>query len=316
MNFRTSIQIEESPFTIGHTDGLLAMGSCFTEHIGDLLHYSQFDISKNPLGIAYNPISISKQLLMALTHNLEEDGFLRQSQQWIHYDFHSKFSSSNREELVQLINQSIQRVHSTLKDKKIIILSFGTSIVFRHKKTGSIVNNCHKQDAGSFEKIQLSATQMIKAMEIPLKKLKELNPQLEFIFTISPVRHLRFGMKENSVSKAALVWTINELTKQYDYCHYFPSYEIFMDDLRDYRFYGSDMLHPSKEGIKYIWQCFSETYFSKDTIDLNHKIKQIQQGLAHRPFHEASNEHQQFRTNLNNKIEALKTSHPKICWNI
>jgi len=291
------------------------MGSCFTEHVGDLLSHHQFDVLQNPLGIAYNPISISKLLLMSLNNEISEDGFIQEEGHWLHFDFHSKFSGGEQSELNDRLLQKIQTVHSSLKERKLIILSFGTSIVFRHKKTGNIVNNCHKQDAKLFEKIQLSPTQMIKALEIPLQKLKALNPKIEVIFTISPVRHLRFGMKENSVSKAALIWTINEMIKQYNYCHYFPSFEIFMDDLRDYRFYADDMLHPSEEGIRYIWQRFSETYFDNQTVELNRTIDQIQQSLSHRPFREASEKHQKFKANLKAKIQAIKALHPKICWN-
>ncbi len=316
MNFRTAIQIEKTTFNISHLDGILAMGSCFTEHIGQRLFYHQFKINQNPLGISYNPISISKHLLLLAGQACDSESTTEYDGYFFHYDFHSSFFDTSSKALIHQLREKIKAAQSSLARTNVLILSFGTSIVYRHKKNTNIVNNCHKQNADQFEKIQLSPNQMIQALVHSIQKIKELNPELQFIFTLSPVRHLRFGMRENSVSKAALNWAINELCNEHDYCHYFPSYEIFMDDLRDYRFYDSDLLHPSVEGVEYVWNLFSETYFEDHTKNLNQNIHTIQQGLSHRPFHEKSLAHQKFKENLQRKINHLKTSYPEFCWNI
>jgi len=278
--FRTILQPSKSPIEISHRDKVLCMGSCFAEHIGERLIYYKIPTSLNPFGIVYNPISIVESLEYLLKTDFifsEKNNQLVESPiGWNSFTHHGQFSHPQKEIVVEKINTALQETRNFLNNTTKLILTFGTANVFVYKKTGQIVANCHKVPQQEF---------------VILQKLKKSFPHLEVIVTVSPVRHIRDGLVENQRSKATLVMALNHMVEQYDFVHYFPSYELLLDDLRDYRFYKKDLIHPTEMAVDYIWDFFTQTWFSQDTIELNQKIKKIRMAASHRPLKPDSPKH-------------------------
>lgn len=314
MLFRTPVEIPEYRFDINHQHQMISMGSCFAVHISQLLNDNKFRIQSNPTGIVYNPISIANSLSIILEKRFFKHGDLFQHQGlWHSFAHHGAFSDPDTTKCLTKINTVIDQAHQALQTTNRLILTFGTSYVYRNKADGDIVANCHKLPANHFERTQLSIAEIVETLNPALQDCKQLNPNLEVILTVSPIRHIRDGAIENQRSKSTLLLAIHELAQQ-DYIHYFPAYEIMMDELRDYRFYADDMVHPSELAIDYILEKFSTTFFDKDTLALNSKIKKIRQAQAHRAFHPASNEHQQFLNNQIDQLQSLQQKHPELDW--
>ena len=308
--FRTSISKSSYPFGFEHIHPVLCIGSCFTENIGQKLQNHHFPTLINPFGILYNPYSIGNTLeYLFKGQAFSKENLFTGNGLWHSFDHHGYFSNPDQSAALQNINESLQKGSAFLKTTKRLALTFGTSKVFVYKKTQQIVANCHKIPNHQFERRTLSIDTIIKKLGPLFQQLKTNNPELEILLTVSPVRHIRDGLVENQRSKAQLLLASEELSHAFDFVHYFPSYEIMMDDLRDYRFYQADLIHPSEVAIDYIWEHFSQCFFNEETIDLNSKISKIVLAANHRPFHPESPAHQDFIAKQIQLIEILKKNH-------
>lgn len=312
--FRTVMSPTAAAFPIRHTNHLLCIGSCFTETIGGRLRDLRFPTSINPFGIVYNPISMAQCLTRLAQGNqpfgaadLVELGGL-----WHSWEHHGRFSKPTQAECLGEIQAAYADSVDFLKKTDRLLLTLGTAFVYRLKNSGKIVANCHKAPASFFEKEKLSPDQIETALTEALQPLLAANPALRLVLTVSPIRHLKDGFIENQRSKAALVLACEALCAKLERTQYFPSYELLLDDLRDYRFYESDMVHPNKTATDYIWTHFSDTFFAADTQTLNQRIEKIAAGFAHRPFNPDTPEHQLFLENLRARQAELERDLKKL----
>ena len=263
MEFRTTIHPREGEHFMRHSDKMMLMGSCFSDSIGARLKDAMVDVVVNPFGTIFNPLSIASSV-----HKLIDgetiagiDLFLSNGV-WNSYDFHSRFSMANKDAALQRMNDSIATAHEHLKQCQTLVLTLGTAVVYRRRDTGEVVNNCHKVPQHEFTRRLASVDEITDALTSMLTHLHEFNPELRVLFTVSPIRHIADGLEMNSLSKAVLRVAINNVVRaNKEWVRYFPAYEIVIDDLRDYRFYNADMVHPSEVAIEYIWQTFQASYF-------------------------------------------------------
>lgn len=316
-NFRTTLPIEQAPFDINYQSPILCIGSCFTENIGHLLVANKFPTLLNPFGILYNPISIKNSLEILLSEKTytASDLFLHQDL-WRSFDHHSFCSTTNQTQALQIINDQLKAAKAFLQQTKRIILTFGTANVFINQSTGKVVANCHKLPNTNFEKRRLSVAEITAALTPVLQQLKTEHEHLEIIFTVSPVRHIRDGLLENQRSKAILLLALEVLSKALSFTHYFPAYELVLDDLRDYRFFGKDMIHPNDIAIEYIWNYFQQTYFTTKTMATFKQVNKIVKASQHRPFHPETGTHQQFVRKQLAKIDTFSKQYPFINFKI
>ncbi len=311
MDFRLKVRIEPSALRISHEDKLMMLGSCFTENIGKLLAQHKFDIDINPFGITYNPISIVNGLDRIIDgKRMKEEDLFFYNDRWNSYAFHGRFSDESIERTLLGMNKRIEQAAENIQKTNILLLTFGTSFIYRLKTTNEVVNNCHKLPAEQFEYEMVPANEIIKVYVGLLEKLVEINPSLQILLTISPVRHWKNGYFSNNLSKSNLVSVIHYFINRYSNVNYFPAYEILLDELRDYRFYEDDMLHPNKLAIRYIWEKFSEVYFVQETKDMNRELQSIIQAKNHKPFNPNSKSHLKFRKTSLNKINDMKARFP------
>ncbi|HQV77481.1 MAG TPA: GSCFA domain-containing protein [Chitinophagales bacterium] len=309
MEFRTKIQIPISPFFINHSDRILMLGSCFTENIGHRLSYFGFNVHCNPFGILYNPISIFN-VIKRIAHEeyFTENDLYRHQDLFVSFEHHGKFSNTQVNVVLDAINNEIKLARQQLKGAKWLILTLGSSSVYRHIKQDKIVANCHKIPNIEFEKNVLT----IDAIKSAFNSIQHLVKDINIVFTVSPVRHWRDGAIENLRSKSILIECIHQLISENRNCFYFPSYEIMMDELRDYRFYAEDMLHPNEVAIKYIWKQFSSVFFEHQTHEINKEIEKGRLLFQHRVKHENSIENERLKEQKNSFIQTFQHKYPAI----
>ena len=296
-NFRTIFQIQPSKNKISLDSQLLTVGSCFADVVGNQLRDNKLDVLVNPFGTLFNPLSIFKILSPTYTQ-ADEQLYIENQKMWLHYDFHSQFISNSKENLSEQINQTLFAINCQLPTINYLLITFGTAFIYRLLNPQTYVANCHKMPNNLFEKELLSVKDICKSFAVLHKELKEINPDLTIILTVSPVRHTKDGIPENQVSKSILRAACHYLNTDYEDVEYFPSYEIMMDDLRDYRFYKPDLIHPNEVAEQYIFEHFSETYFDEDLKGFTREWASIQTSLNHRPFNEKSENHQAFLKKL------------------
>ncbi len=302
----TPVPIPEYPFGIHHRQQLLSMGSCFAEHVGAYLGARKFQQLLNPFGIIYHPLVLAKLLQQTIDNELPQEQDLFEEQGlWRHYDFHSRYAHHQRDHALASLHNQYERTAEWLKELDTLILTFGTAYGYCLKASGEWVNNCHKQPGALFDKSLASVETMHTAVGQVLKRLKTINPDLQVILTISPVRHLRDGLLENQRSKARLLLTQESLCEELDFVHYFPAYEILLDELRDYRYYTNDLLHPSSLAIEIITERFGKAFFSAETAVLSNDIYRLVQASDHRPLHPDSDAAASFRKQTIAKMEVL-----------
>jgi hypothetical protein len=310
-HFRTDVSTGRSGHSIDHQNKVLTAGSCFADAIGARLLQYKFPVLVNPFGIIYNPISIHKALGYSIRLDAPpQQTYLEHQEVNLNYDFHSDFSSFSRDELAASISRTLQSTHDFLKHASCVLITYGTAWVYTRKTTNEIVANCHKVPAGDFTKSLLTDTAIIESFTVFYESLKAFNPEIKILLTVSPVRHIKETLQLNSVSKAVLRVACHSLSLEFKDVEYFPAYEIMMDDLRDYRFYKSDMLHPSTDAEDYIWQKFGERYFTPETVSLVNRWKDVQAALSHQAFHPTSTSHQKFLKETLRKLEDLKGKLP------
>lgn len=313
MNFRTQVELPEKQVEILHSERIMLFGSCFAENIGNLLVENKFRCDVNPFGILYNPLSIAKalkQLMDGKVYGL--DDLFVSNGEWHSWMHHSSFSASTPEKCLEQINERLKRASDALPTTDWMVITWGTAYVYLHNELKEVVGNCHKQPDRMFSRLKLNVGTLVEECRNILSRLKEINPKMKFLFTVSPIRHAKDGMHGNQLSKSTLLLAIDQLCEKFSYCHYFPSYEILMDELRDYRFYADDMFHPSPMAVDYIWECFCQTYFSKDTLQIMKEWTEIQKALQHKPFRPQSEGYRQFLSQIMLRIERMKQKFPYI----
>lgn len=304
--FRTPVKVMPSKEQIGLKSRLLTQGSCFSDAIGDRLTANKLNTIVNPFGVMYNPDSIHRVLTYSIFNEPVPDHTYLQNQGiCLNYNFHSGLSALTREELSSRLTNTIGATHYGLKDTSWLLITYGTAWVYRRKDTGEIVANCHKVPAAMFSKELMSASDILESFKTFYDHLKRFNDGIKIILTVSPVRHIKDTLELNSVSKSVLRVACHELKEHYDDVDYFPAYEMMVDDLRDYRFYKSDMLHPTEEAEDYIWEKFMERYFNSDLKDFVQLWKELLSALRHKPFHPEIPVHQEFLRKILKQLKAL-----------
>jgi lysophospholipase L1-like esterase len=313
MEFSTKIPIPKSPFLIDYNSKVFSIGSCFAENIAEKFDYYKFQNLSNPFGILFHPVAIEKIFQKTISEEaFTENDLFFHNERWNSFFVHSSLSHRDSREMLLQLQQKQSESLSFLKSASHIFITFGTAWFYRKIETGAIVANCHKVPQKEFTKEILSVTEIEKSIRKITTLVRAVNPEVKIIFTISPVRHLKDGFVENQQSKARLITAVHNFSKEDNQTEYFPSYEIMMDELRDYRFYTEDMIHPNKVAVNYIWKRFSETYFSRDTFLVMEEIETIQRALHHKPFYPESEQHLKFTSQTDSKINSLQNKYPHI----
>jgi len=311
MNFH--LEFSPKPFAqkIKHHHTVLLTGSCFTENIGTKLKQFKFGVLENPNGILFNPVSIA-QSLQSYIHNRQytEADLFYQNESWNSWQHHTRFSHPDKAVCLQRINQSQQQAHQFLKTANWVLITVGSAFVYEFPVSTSadcgVVANCHKVPTDKFTKRLLGIDEIKKRLQEMLEHLFDFNPGVQVIFTISPVRHLRDGFVENNRSKAALIQAIHQLTDMDERLFYFPAYELVIDDLRDYRFYAEDMVHPNYAATNYVWEKFISTCIDESSQALMKEINVINAAKSHKPFNPTSEQHRKFLQSNLEKVMLLE----------
>jgi hypothetical protein len=312
MNFSTKVPLTKSNHPIDYNSRILSLGSCFAENIGDKFQYFKFQIATNPFGIIFNSTSIERIIERIVNQELftEKDIFFH-NECWHCFEVHSELSHHDKEAFIENLNVILKSTQKQITLSTHIIITLGTSWVYRNIETNEIVANCHKVPQKQFTKEILSVESIQQSLENILTLVTTINKKVKFIFTVSPVRHIKDGFNENTVSKSHLIAAVfATANRQSSSINYFPSYEIMMDELRDYRFYTKDMLHPNQTAIDYIWIKFFENYIAEKEFQTMQEVCDIQKALHHKPFNPNSESHQKFLKNVTQKINILATKNP------
>lgn len=321
MELQTKIPFEkESKNQIGYDSNVLLLGSCFSDNIGKKLDYFKFQNLKNPFGILFQPKAIETLVENAINQKeySEKDIFFH-NEQWQCFDAHSKLSHTSKEDLLNDLNAKIKLTNKQIQESTHIIITLGTAWMYRFIESDTVVANCHKVPQKQFEKELLSIDEIIQSLKNIVTQIGHVNSKASIIFAVSPVRHLKDGFIENTQSKAHLITVIHQFLNQKSpivnlKLSYFPSYEIMMDELRDYRFYTEDMIHPSQTAVNYIWERFKFVWIADTSFKIMEEVGTIQKGIQHKPFNPDSEAHEKFLNALELKKEKLKKRHPNIVF--
>lgn len=317
MKFRYEFDIKKLPEPITHHHELLLVGSCFTENIGEKLNHYKFSTLQNPHGILFNPVSVAEALTDYVENKLytEEDLFYL-NEAWHSWKHHSRFSGVTKEDALQKINSSIAAAHQFLKTTDYVFITLGSAWVYilTEKaiiaRKGAVAANNHKAPADWFRRRLMTPEEVLQALDNMIHRLFRFNPTLKIIFTISPVRHLREGAVENNRSKAALIQAVHHLVDKFDKLYYFPAYELVIDDLRDYRYYAEDLVHPNYFATQYVWEKLMNACMDEKTKRLMEEIHTINLAYHHKPFNAASEAHFFFKQKMLDKISSLEHQFP------
>ena len=314
MKLQTQIPIEkQNRNQIDYDSKVLLLGSCFSENIGNKLNYFKFQTLQNPFGILFHPLAIENLITKSINEEVYTDASVFENNNlWQSFEAHSELSSTQKETVIDNLNTAVTETNQFLKEASHIIITLGTAWVYRHIASDAIVANCHKVPQKKFLKELLSVEEITESLNAIITLVKDVNPKANIIFTVSPVRHLKDGFVENTQSKSHLICGIHQVVDKRNQTFYFPSYELMMDELRDYRFYKADMIHPNEVAIDYIWEKFTETWLKEAAFATMKQVDTIQKGLQHKPFQEASEEHQQFLKKLQEKIKTIQHQFPFI----
>lgn len=305
--FRTEIHPQPSDLKINLSHKILSMGSCFSEHIGKKLAFYKFMALINPFGTIYNPLSLFRLIEFSLTDKKPEAwSYLHHQGIFRNYYFHSDISAVNEEDFHQKIKNTFNEVKVFASKADVLVFTFGSAIGYKLKNNNETVANCHKVPSREFEKYMLTPDAIAEGFKGIYRILKQVNPNIRFILTVSPDRHLKETLELNSVSKATLRLATEDLQNTLEGVSYFPSYELMIDDLRDYRFYKEDMVHPTEQAVDYIWNKFSETHIDKKTLGFIAEWEKIMKSLQHKPFNPGTEEHHLFIKKTKEKLETFK----------
>jgi hypothetical protein len=310
MEFRRELEVKPFQEKINIRDRIMLVGSCFTDKLGDKLAHHRFSTLQNPNGILFNPVSIANAVSSYVAHRKygKEDIFFKE-EWWTSWDHHSMFSHADPDMLLDMINRSQDQAHAFLKQAKWLVITLGSAWVYQ-LADGHVVANCHKVPTDKFRKSLLPVEEVLSVLDNMLHRLFIFNPSLRIIFTISPVRHLRDGFVENNRSKAVLIQAVHHLVDKFNKLSYFPAYELIIDDLRDYRFYAEDMVHPNYQATEYVWQKFIGACIDDESLRFMKEISPVNAAIAHKPLFPDSNAHQQFRMKMLERVRDLQKTYP------
>lgn len=317
MDFHLEFTPKPFPVTIRHPDKLMLAGSCFTENIGDKLLAHKFTVLQNPNGILFNPVSVKEAFENYINNKaIEADELFHLNEGYHSWQHHSRFSAVTTAEAVNKINTSTQQAHQYLKTADWLIITYGSAWVYEltaaaaNATVGNVAANNHKAPASWFNRRLLSNKEVVEIVNTTVTQLQQCNPALKIIFTISPVRHLREGFIENNRSKAALIHAVHNATEQFNNVFYFPAYELVIDDLRDYRFFAEDMVHPNYAATNYVWEKFVAACIDAPSQELMKQINEINAAVNHKPFNESSAAHQTFKLKYWNILQSMQQKYP------
>ena len=319
MKFRFELDVKKLTTPITHQHKLLLIGSCFTENMGEKLEKFKFTTLQNPHGILFNPVSVAE----ALTDYVEarryaEADLFHYNEAWHSWRHHSRFSGIVADEALKKINHSIQEAHAFLKETEFVFITLGSAWTYSltekalNANPGNVAANNHKAPADWFSRRLLSMEDVLRVLDNAIHRLFLFNPKIKIIFTISPVRHLRDGAVENNRSKAVLISAVHHLVNKFDRLHYFPAYELVIDDLRDYRFYSEDLVHPNYFATQYVWEKFVGACLDDRTQKLMDEIQAINIAFQHKAFNPSSQQHQKFLQTYYSKTKALQEAYPHL----
>lgn len=311
MDFQTKVPVGEFKPALTYDSKVVLLGSCFVEHIGAKLDYYQFQNLVNPFGIIFNPVSISLLLERAVNKRMfTADDFFFSNGRWHAFELHSDCSRADRDLAMMHANQGVLELNDALREASHVVITLGTAWAYELRETRAVVANCHKQSQAMFEKVLLDT----EAIRLQLGKIdhlvKSVNPDCSFTATVSPVRHLRDGVVENQRSKAHLITALHGHIEGTSQWSYFPSYEILMDELRDYRFYADDMLHPSGVAVNVVWQRFVASRMANSAKGVMKRVERVRRAQQHRPFDPDGEAHREFLIRLERDINELRAEFP------
>ena len=311
MAFRTELHLKESKINITYGDKLLLLGSCFSENIGLQLSRLKYSTNVNPLGIIYHPIPLHQSIIDAINgiQLAEKDLNKNIDGQYTAWNIHSRLSNTEANETLLKINKGITQLKKSLEEVDYIFITYGTAYYYEHKQFGPVAN-CHKFPSCDFEKKMSPAHEIVDGFNSMLSAIKDVNPNIQVLLTVSPVRHIKDGIIENNRSKAQLITAVHSLCDLHPECHYLPSYELLIDDLRDYRFYTDDMVHPSSKAIDYIWNKIGNQILDDSESSLRSSVLKIVKAASHRPFNPKAPEHQKFIATQREAINRILKSYP------
>lgn len=314
MDFRKELIVRSFPEQISIKDPIMLVGSCFSDNLGEKLRHNKFNVMINPSGIMFNPVSITRSLTSYITgHPYDRSMIFKTQEWWTSWDHHTRFSHADPDVLLEMINSSLMEAHDFLKKTKWLIITLGSAWVYQ-LDNGEVVANCHKVPADKFRKKLLAVEDVLSSLDNLIHRLFICNPGIKIMFTISPVRHLRDGFIENNRSKAVLIQSVHHLVDKFSNLFYFPSYELVIDDLRDYRFYAEDMVHPNYQATEYVWQKFVDACMDGGTLNVMKEINLINAAKAHKPFQPRSEAHRKFRRKQLETLQKLEQDYPYIDW--
>lgn len=314
MDFRTTIRTSDNMGIMRHDDSMMMLGSCFSDNVGGKLRNAMLNVDVNPFGTIYNPFSIAASVERIIdSAPVRGIDLFSGSGVWNCYDFHSRFSMADKEAALLRMNSRIAAAHEHLKHCHTLIVTLGTAVVYRLKDSRRVVANCHKVPQHNFTRKMAGVDEMTEVLSAMIERLHAFNPGLRVIFTVSPIRHVADGLEVNSLSKAALRVAVAAVNRVYKgFTGYFPAFEIMMDDLRDYRFYATDMVHPSEVAIEYIWQAFQATYFDDASCQAIARCERVMKRLMHRPMSSNREVVERFNADTRMVVQNLVKEYPYI----
>ena len=308
MNFSTPVSIPAFPQQLTYTTPVLLLGSCFAENIGNAMLQRHFPVTVNPFGTVYNPLSIAQSIeRLRSAQAFNENEVIQSGDLYTTFFHHSRFSHPDKNIFLQQANEQLRQGAEALRQAECMIVTLGTSWVYRHRESGQVVNNCHKIPAVQFDRFLLTVDEVVAALQPLIASLP-----VQWIFTVSPIRHWKDGAHGNQLSKSTLLLAIEKMQRQNKNAHYFPAYEIMMDELRDYRFYADDMLHPSPQAVEYIWERFAAAVLSDDTKKIRMEVEKIVAMKSHRLLHPGTAHSRQFLMQLQLQIDDFRKKYPCI----
>lgn len=314
MQLQTKIPLEPQSSKIDYNSNIVLLGSCFAENMAKKFDYFKFQNTHNPFGIIFHPLVLERLCISTALDVTKDDEnrIFEHNNIWNSFNAHSQLSSTSKDQLIQNLETASETLKTSIEEASHIIITLGTAWGYVHKETNQVVANCHKLPQKNFEKKLFSVEEISKSLKSISDIIQKQNASAKIIFTVSPVRHIKDGFVENTRSKSHLISAVHQTISETSNTTYFPSYELMMDELRDYRFYNEDMLHPNQTAINYIWERFTEVWLSSEAVSTSKKVEEIQRGLAHKPFNSNSDAHQKFLKHLQQKIEKLQEEFPQI----
>ncbi|MDE7025610.1 MAG: GSCFA domain-containing protein [Paramuribaculum sp.] len=314
MKFRTETQPLPHSGLLSHNDSIFMLGSCFTDNIGVKLHERLFNVTINPFGTLYNPASINHtvQRIVSRQRFTTADITKNSDGRWFSYDCHTKLNNADASQLLDNLNNRLDSAHDFISQATTMCITLGTAWVFTLNSTGQVVANCQKQPASLFTHTRMTVTECTDCLDHTITALKNLNPHIKIILTVSPIRHLANGAHGNQLSKSTLLLACDEATQRHSNVIYFPSYEIMMDDLRSYRYYAADMKHPSDVAVDYIYEIFAQSFFNNDTIELSQQALNLMHRIAHRPINQSPEALHESQLRNQTLINSFVQKHPEL----